>query len=150
DTPCNDTQATGGTATAGLPDLVQSRQFGEYELLEEIGRGGMGIVYKARQVGLNRIVALKMVLAGEHARPEHLARFKAEAEAVARLQHPNIVQIQEVGVHAGLPFFSLEFCAGGNLAARLAGTPLPVSESADLIATLAGAIEHAHTNGIIH
>src|SRR5262249_48024041 len=84
-----------------------------YEVLEELGRGGMGVVYKARQLGLNRIVALKMIRGGSHAGPEELARFRVEAEALARLQHSNIVQVFEVGEHDGLPFFSLELCDGG-------------------------------------
>src|SRR5262249_41506376 len=94
-----------------------------YEILGELGRGGMGVVYKARQVGLGRLVALKMIRGGAHAGPEELARFKAEAEAVARLQHPNIVQIFEVGELDGLPFFSLELVAGDNLGRWLAGAP---------------------------
>src|SRR5207302_2642386 len=92
-----------------------------YEVLGELGRGGMGVVYQARQKGLNRLVALKMVLHAEHAGPGERARFRAEAEAVARLQHPHIVQVYEVGEHRGTPFFSLEFCPGGSLDRQLAG-----------------------------
>jgi hypothetical protein len=101
-----------------LPEAIPG-----YELLAELGRGGMGVVYKARQVKLNRLVALKMILAGGHADEEDLARFRTEAEAVARLQHPNVVQIYEIGEHKGLPYFSLEFVEGGSLDKKLKGTP---------------------------
>src|SRR5439155_2815046 len=121
-----------------------------YDLLGEIGRGGMGVVYKARQVKLNRVVALKMVLAGAHAGALQLARFFPEAEAVARLQHPNIVQIYEVGEHDGLTFFSLEFVEGGSLDGRLRGTPLPPREAARLVETLARAVHAAHRQGVVH
>src|SRR5262245_57163014 len=84
-----------------------------YEVLSELGRGGMGVVYKAKQLGLNRIVALKMILAGDHAGAQERERFQQEAQAIARLQHPNIVQVYEVKEHNGRPYFSLEFCAGG-------------------------------------
>src|SRR5579864_8580201 len=94
-----------------------------YDIISELGRGGMGVVYKARQCGLNRLVALKMILAGGHAGMEQIGRFRREAEAVARLQHPNIVQIHEIGEHDGLPYFSLEFVPGGTLARHLNGTP---------------------------
>jgi eukaryotic-like serine/threonine-protein kinase len=110
----------------------------------------MGVVYKARQLRLNRLVALKMILAGAHAGPKELARFRVEAEAVARLQHPHIVQIYEVGEHQGLPYFSLEFCAGGSLDRKLAGAPLPPRDAAHLVATLAGAMHAAHEKGIVH
>jgi serine/threonine protein kinase len=86
-----------------------------YELEGVLGRGGMGVVYRARQKGLDRTIALKMLLAGVHAGLRELARFRAEAKAVARLQHPNIVQIHEVGEHEGWPYFCLEYCAGGSL-----------------------------------
>jgi serine/threonine protein kinase len=121
-----------------------------YEVLGELGRGGMGVVYQARHLGLKRPVALKVVLAGGHADPQELARFRAEAEAVARLQHPNVVQIYEVGEHDGLPFLALEFCAGGSLAQRLAGTPLPPRAAAELAQTLARAMHSAHTQGVVH
>jgi serine/threonine protein kinase len=121
-----------------------------YELLGEVGRGGMGVVYKARQIALHRLVALKMHRASAHATESELARFRAEAEAVARLQHPNIVQIFEVGQHDGLPYFSLEFCDGGSLAARVHGRPLPPREAAALVETLARAVHAAHERGIVH
>jgi hypothetical protein len=121
-----------------------------YEVLGELGRGGMGIVYMARQVKPNRIVALKKIKTGADAAAAELTRFRTEAEAVARLQHPNIVQIFEVGEHNGLPFFSLEFCGGGSLKAKLAGTPLPAAEAARLVATLARAVQAAHDQKVIH
>jgi WD40 repeat protein len=110
----------------------------------------MGVVYKARQTRLNRIVALKMVLAGSYAGEAELARFRTEAEAIARLQHPNIVQVHEVGEHEGRPYFSLEFCAGGSLEKRLHGTPLPPEEAAGLLETLARAVHAAHEHRIVH
>ncbi len=103
-----------------------------------------------RQLSLNRVVALKMILAGSQATSEDLARFKAEAEAVAQLQHPHIIQIYEVGQHEDRPFFSLEFCSGGSLADRLNGTPLAAEESARLVAVLARAVQTAHEHGIVH
>jgi WD40 repeat protein/tRNA A-37 threonylcarbamoyl transferase component Bud32 len=110
----------------------------------------MGVVYKARQVKLNRLVALKMILAGGHAGEADLARFRTEAEAIARLQHPHIVQVFEIGEHEGKPYFSLEFCAAGSMAQKLDGTPLPPMEAARLVETLARAMEAAHQKGIVH
>ena len=121
-----------------------------YEILREVGRGGMGVVYQARHVQLDRVVALKMILAGGHAGEAELARFKTEAQAVARLQHPNIVQIFEVGEHDGLPFFSLEFCAGGSLDKKLKGTPVSPRRSAQIVETLARAMHAAHEAGVVH
>jgi hypothetical protein len=121
-----------------------------YEVLSELGRGGMGVVYQARQVQLGRLVALKMILAGGQAAEEDLARFRTEAEAIARLQHPHIVQIHEIGEYQGQPFFSLEFCPGDALDKKLAGTPLPPREAAELVQTLARAMQAAHQAHVIH
>jgi hypothetical protein len=145
----------------GLPDLQWAPAHGPapgrpspdvpgYVILEELGRGGMGVVYQARQVGLNRVVALKMILSGEYAGAGELRRFQAEAEAIARLKHPNIVQIYEVGEHNGLPYFSLEYCPGGSLDKKLHGTPLPAAEAAVLVEVLARAMQAAHEKGIVH
>ena len=134
---------------AGTPDHPRPTVAG-YEILGVLGRGGMGEVYKARQTGLNRVVALKMVLAGAHAAQHQLARFQAEAEAVAKLDHPNIVQIYDIGEHEGLPYFSLEFVPGGSLSEAIAGKPRPPSQAAELLEQLALAMDVAHRNGIIH
>ncbi len=121
-----------------------------YEVLGVLGRGAMGVVYKARQRGLNRLVALKMILSGAHAGPAERARFRTEGEAVARLQHPNIVQIHEVGERDGWPYFSLEFVDGGSLAGKCNGVPQPPREAARLVRLLAEAMHYAHQHGIIH
>jgi WD40 repeat protein len=110
----------------------------------------MAVVFKARQVSLNRICALKMILAGGLAGPDALQRFRIEAEAIARLQHPNIVAVYEVGQHEGLPFISLEFCGGGNLDRKVAGTPVPPRQAAKLVRTLAEAMDAAHQANVIH
>ena len=115
-----------------------------------LGRGGMGVVYKAVHLRLNRTVALKMLLAGAFATRAERRRFAREAEAVARLQHPNIVQVYDVGELDGRPYFTMEFVEGGSLAERLAGTPRPAREAAELVATLADAIAAAHRGGIVH
>src|SRR5262249_24042720 len=121
-----------------------------YEILSELGRGGMGVVYKAKQVRANRIVALKMILAGAHASEQELARFRSEAEAVANLQHPNIIDIYEVAEHEGLPYFSLQYCAGGSLGDRLGGTPLPPNTAAQFTEVLARAIPLAPQQQLTH
>jgi Tfp pilus assembly protein PilF len=118
-----------------------------YEVLKELGRGGMGVVYQARQVGLNRLVAVKTILVGSGGSG---ARFQAEAEAVARLQHPNIVQIHEVSRAAGRPFIVLEYLDGGTLADRIDGSPLPPRQAAQTVAVLAGALAAVHERGILH
>jgi len=121
-----------------------------YEVLDVLGWGGMGVVYRAWQQGLNRLVALKIVHAGALASPQVLARFRVEAEAVARLQHPNIVQIHEVGQHACCPFLVLELVEGHSLAQWIAGTPQPARRAAEVVETLARAIHSAHRQGVVH
>jgi WD40 repeat protein/tRNA A-37 threonylcarbamoyl transferase component Bud32 len=121
-----------------------------YEVLKELGRGGMGVVYKARQVALNRTVALKMLLAGSHADMAQVARFRAEGEAVGRLRHPNVVQVHDCGTSDGLPYFALEYVDGGSLADYLRGTPQPPGEAAAFVEMLARAMAAAHREGIIH
>ncbi len=115
-----------------------------------LGRGGMGVVYKARRIGLNRPCALKMILAGAHAGPEAVGRFVAEAEAIAQLQHPNIVQIHHIGETGGLPFFELEYLAGGSLDRRLDGVPWLPKQAAWLAEQLARGMSEAHRLSILH
>ncbi len=126
------------------------RLFGDFELLEEIARGGMGIVYRARQVSLNRIVAVKVLLFGQFASAEFVKRFHAEAEAVARLHHPNIVGIHAVGEHENQHYFSMDYIEGRNLAGYLKAQPLPSTQAALLVSTLAAALDYAHGRGILH
>jgi eukaryotic-like serine/threonine-protein kinase len=142
--------AAPGGATPEAMALRAAPTIPGYEIRGELGRGGMGVVYQARQVRLNRPCALKMILAGAHAAPEAAARFLAEAEAVAKLQHPNIVQIFHIDELAGFPYFEMEYVSGGSLAARLDGTPRPPCEAARLMETLAGAMAEAHRLGIVH
>ena len=115
-----------------------------YQILGELGRGGMGVVYLARHQALNRLVAVKMILAGEQASPHQLVRFRAEGEIVASLRHPNIVQIFEFGWHGRQPYFVLEYVEGGNLEQWLAGRPMPPRQAAELVETLARASHYAH------
>jgi hypothetical protein len=121
-----------------------------YDILEELGRGGMGVVYKARHRRLQRLVALKMVLAGAHVGQVGLARFRAEAEAVAKLLHPNIVQIFETGEYEGRPFFSLEYVEGGSLDQRIGKSPTSPRGAAQFVETLARTMDVAHQRGIVH
>ncbi len=136
-------------ACEGEP-LPRMGQVAGYKILKVLGRGGMGVVYKARQRGLKRIVALKMISVGGLHGPVERARFIGEAMAVADLQHPNIVQLFEVGEDNGHPFFSLEYVAGGSLATKINGTPQPPHDAARLLRALADGMEYAHQRGIIH
>lgn len=126
------------------------KRIASYEILGEIGRGGMGVVYQAQDPRLKRTVALKVILAGGHAGEVELARFQTEAESVARLKHQSFVQIYEVGSDEGLPFLALEYCGGGSLEDRIAESPLAPREAAELVAKLADAMDHAHQAGVIH
>ena len=126
------------------------RVFGDYELLEEIARGGMGVVYKARQISLDRIVAVKMILGGALATPDFVRRFRTEAAAAAVLHHPNIVAIHEVGAQAGQHYFSMDFVEGPNLAKLVGHQPLAAGRAARYAKLIAEAIEHAHQQGILH
>jgi serine/threonine-protein kinase len=134
-------QAPPGLSLPGIPG---------YHVDAVLGHGGMGVVYKARHLRLNRTVALKMLLTGAYATPEELARFQREAESVAGLRHANIVQVYDVGDHDGLPYFTMEYVEGGSLAQKLMGTPQCVHFSAAWVATLAEAVQVAHQGGIIH
>ena len=141
-----DPQVRSPRLTQGAPLPVISG----YEVLGVLGHGGIGVIYRARHLSLNRVVALKMLLSGEFASRAELARFRREAEAVAALQHPNIVQIHDVGDVDGRPYFTMEFVAGGTLAQKLSGVPQPAQYSASLTQTLARAIHEAHLAGIVH
>jgi eukaryotic-like serine/threonine-protein kinase len=127
-----------------------STRFGDYELLEEIARGGMGVVYKARQTRLNRIVAIKMILAGPWATRDFVRRFRVEAGAAAALQHPNIVAIHDVGVHDGRHFFSMDYIEGRSLTELVGTRPLPALRAARCVKIIAEAIHYAHEQGVLH
>jgi formylglycine-generating enzyme required for sulfatase activity len=150
-TPPKMTRDTGAIATDLAPG--ESREYPDvpgYEILGTLGHGGMGVVYRARQLKANRLVALKMIRAVEHASPTERLRFQIETEAVARLQHPHIVQLYEVGEVCGQPYFSLEFCDGGTLTERLQKQPPSPREAAELIETLARAMHYAYLRGVVH
>jgi len=151
---CSATPAAGQSPTA-LTALIGARvqYFGDYELLEEIAHGGMGIVFKAHEISLNRLVALKLISAGTLATDELVKRFKAEAEAAASLSHPNIVPIYEIGEHLGQHYFSMGLVEGPNLRSEISNFRSQTSNSkraARLVSTIAPAVHYAHQRGVLH
>jgi ankyrin repeat protein/tRNA A-37 threonylcarbamoyl transferase component Bud32 len=126
------------------------RYFGDYELIDEIARGGMGVVYKARQISLNRTVAVKMILTGRRPMAAEVNRFRASTRAAAGLQHPNIVPIYEIGEQDGHDYFSMEFVEGPNLAQVVRDNPLPAARAASYVRTIAEAVHYAHDRGVLH
>ncbi len=144
----------GPVAAPGLPSLAPAIDatlaLGDFEIVREVGRGGMGVVYEATQKSLGRRVAIKVLLRGEHADEREVARFRAEAEAAAALEHPNIVSVFEVGSSEGLPYFTMPFLEGETLARRLERGPLEPREAVRLIVPVCRAVEHAHENGVLH
>ncbi|MFK7817289.1 MAG: protein kinase [Planctomycetaceae bacterium] len=124
--------------------------FGDYQIISELARGGMGVVYKAKQTSLHRTVAIKMILSGELASEEHIARFRTEAESAAKLDHPGIVPIYEIGAHEGKHYFSMAYVAGQSLADRITGGPLPAMEAAEIVSKAALAVQYAHDLDVIH
>src|SRR5262245_3421106 len=145
------TPSPAGAATTSGGAAALPREFGDFELLEELGRGGMGVVYKARQKSLDRVVALKMIREAHLATDADRARFRVEAETAARLKHPNIVTVYEVGTVGGQAYIGMEYVGGQTLAERVrAGGPLPPREAAGLVAAIARAVDHAHSLGVFH
>jgi len=146
----SETTPSAEPSTPGDPGRLPPHHFGNYELLEEIARGGMGVVYKARQRGLNRIVAVKMILVERFAGKQSVQRFRGEAAAAGVLHHPNIVAIHEIGLHEGQHFFSMDYVEGQNLAQLVAQRPLPAPKAARYVQRIAEAVHYAHEQGILH
>src|SRR6266496_1316020 len=137
-----------GSSTERASGVIH--KLGDYELLEEIARGGMGAVYRARQISLNRLVAVKVLLAVEFANEASLKRFRGEAQAAGSLKHPNIVSIYEIGEHEGQPYFSMELIEGRSLAELAREKPVPARQAAQWLKTIAEAVHFAHEQGLLH
>jgi WD40 repeat protein len=145
-----DTETLVPGRTAALAEGTHVRYFGDYEILERLGGGGMGVVYRARQSRLRRVVALKMIRSGALAGPGEVQRFQTEARAAARLAHPHVVAVHEIGRHDGQDYFSMDYVAGGSLADLLRDGPLPPRRAAEIIAAVAEAVHFAHEQGVLH
>src|SRR5205085_4188998 len=139
-----------GEINADLAPRATLMDFGDYELLEQIGRGGQGVVFRARQKSLNRTVALKVISLGQWASKAHLKRFRQEAEAAASLEHPGIVPIHEVGERDGSCYFSMKFVEGGQLDEVVGRVPMSIRQAVDLVAKIARTVHYAHEHGILH
>jgi eukaryotic-like serine/threonine-protein kinase len=147
---CGRGEGQGNGSASALPTGAKVRYFGDYELLEEIAHGGMGVVYKARQLSLNRLVALKMIVSGLLATEAEVKRFRAEAEAAASLEHPNIVPIYEVGEYEERQYFTMRLVEGGDLAQQIGKFPNDLKSAVELMATIAQAVHYAHQHRILH
>jgi serine/threonine-protein kinase len=144
-------ESVAGSDDGGSVDSVEIlSEFGDYELLEEIGRGGQGVVYRARQKSLNRVVALKVISLGQWSSSPHLRRFRRDAEAAASLEHPQIVPIYEIGERDGSCYFSMKFVEGGQLDEVLKREPMSTRRAAELLAKVARTVHFAHQHGILH
>src|SRR5437870_64532 len=143
-------QIVSDTTGASLSVAGKVRYFGDYELLKEIARGGMGVVYRARHLKLERIVALKMILTGQFASKQIIQRFRGEVMAAALLQHPNIVAVHDVGIHDGQHYFSMDYVEGQNLSQLVGNRPVPPAKAARYVKLIAEAIHYAHQQGILH
>src|SRR5687768_342887 len=135
---------------SGVPEAGPSRVFGDFELIEEIASGGMGVIYRARQISLNRTVALKMIRSGAFATKDEVRRFHTEAEAAGNLDHPNIVPIYEIGEHGGQHFFAMKLVEGKSLAEELKAKPIAPHRAVELMIKIASGVHHAHQRGILH
>jgi serine/threonine-protein kinase len=141
----------GSSSASSAPTRpMKVRYFGDYEILEEIAQGGMGVVYKARQVSLNRLVAVKMILAGQLANDSEVKRFQAEAEAAANLRHPGVVPIYEVGLHDGQHYFSMEYVEGRTLSQLARDSSLSATKAAEYVREMAEIVQYAHDQGVLH